>query len=251
MGDSSYSHERRNFPATHHSAIVALKSENRQERHRAMSALAETYWRPVYSYLRFKWKKNREDARDLTQSFFTAAIDKDYLLAYDPSVARFRTFLRTCVDRFVQNSAKFDSRIKRGGASDLVSIDFAQLESGWDPGQLAGGETPEERFEKDWIRSLFVLALDRLQRQMEAEGKAAQFNAFKRYDIDRFELDEKVTYEELATELKIDTTTLTNYLSSTRRRFREIVLEVLAQITASESEYRDEARIVLGIDIDK
>ncbi len=221
------------------------------ERSRALNLLAAAYWRPVYAYLRFRWHKDTEDARDLTQSFFAFAIDKDSLASYDPSIARFRTFLRTCIDRFVQNVDKADSRIKRGGNAHILSIDIADLDHGWDPGRLAGGETPEERFEKDWIRSLFTLALDSLKEHLEAEGKSVQYRAFKRYDLDRVELNEKLSYQDLATELSIDITTLNNYLAATRRLFRTIVLETLAQITASPTEYREEARIVLGIDVEQ
>ena len=245
--NSEPSDNQRNFPATQLSAIVALRSENQTERSRALNLLAAAYWRPVYAYLRFKWHKDKEDARDLTQSFFTTAIDKDYLLSYDPSIARFRTFLRTCLDRFVQNAEKANSRIKRGGDADIVSVEITDL----DPGELAGGETPEERFEKDWIRSLFTLAVDRLREQLESDGKSIQFDAFKRYDLDRVELDEKISYQDLARELDIDTNTLNNYLAAARRRFRTVVLETLAQITASATEYREEARIILGIDVDK
>lgn len=41
---------------------------------------------------------------------------------------------------------------------------------------------------------------------------------------------------------------VTNYLAWTRREFRRLVLEALREITATEEEWRSEARAVLGID---
>jgi hypothetical protein len=42
---------------------------------------------------------------------------------------------------------------------------------------------------------------------------------------------------------------VTNHLARTRRRFREIVLDKLRDMTATDEEFRSEARAVLGIDL--
>src|SRR5439155_26153422 len=60
-----------------------------------------------------------EDAKDLTQAFFTRTLEKNSFERYDPAQARFRTYLRTCVDGFVANERKSAGRIKRGGAVQL------------------------------------------------------------------------------------------------------------------------------------
>ena len=39
---------------------------------------------------------------------------------------------------------------------------------------------------------------------------------------------------------------MTNYLAAMRRRFREIVLDALREVTATEQEFRAEARALLG-----
>ena len=46
-------------------------------RRAAFGALTQAYWRPAYHYLRVQWH-------------------------LEPAKARFRTFLRVCLDRFVQ-----------------------------------------------------------------------------------------------------------------------------------------------------
>ena len=56
-----------------------------------------------------------EDAQDLTQEFFTRAFEREYLSRYDPAKARFRTFVRTCLDGFLANEDKAAARLKRGG----------------------------------------------------------------------------------------------------------------------------------------
>ena len=115
------------FPITSHSAIVAAGSDNQQVRQRALAVIVASYWKPAYKYIRFKWQASNEDAKDLTQGFFAAAIEKNYITGYDSSKASFQTFLRTCLDRFVANQRKAEQRKKRGGDVELFSLDSTEL----------------------------------------------------------------------------------------------------------------------------
>ena len=116
------------FPTTHRSIFERVRSENPEVRRVAFGDLAEGYWRPSYHYLRLQWRQTPEAAEDLVQAFFTTAFEKSYLEKYDPAKAKFRTFLRTCLDRFVQNSQKADRAGKRGGAAPHLSLDFPGAE---------------------------------------------------------------------------------------------------------------------------
>ena len=72
--------------------------------------------------------RSPDDAADLTQGFFLRAFEKDFFAGFDPSRARFRTYLRTCLDGFVANARKADARLKRGGGVTLIPIDFDEAE---------------------------------------------------------------------------------------------------------------------------
>lgn len=50
-----------------------LGSENPAERARAFEVLVRAYWKPVYKYVRLKWRRDAEDAADVTQGFFARA----------------------------------------------------------------------------------------------------------------------------------------------------------------------------------
>src|SRR5438045_5331130 len=125
------------FPATRPSVIRALNTGNRETRARALETLAATYWKPVYKYVRLRWNASREDAEDLTQDFFAQAFDRSTLERYEAGRARFRTFVRTCVDGVVANSRRDAHRVKRGGAVTFVPMDFAGAEM-----ELAGVAPP-------------------------------------------------------------------------------------------------------------
>ena len=94
---------------------------------------------------------------------------------------------------------------------------------------------------REWVRSVFALAVDRLR---GASG-ADEFTLFEAYDLDE---SSRLSYRELGARLGMSETTVTNRLSAVRRRFREIVLDVLRDATASEPEFRSEVRSLLGID---
>jgi len=215
------------FPTTRRSALSAMRSADPAERARGFETLVAAYWRPVYKYIRIKWSKSSEDAQDLTQGFFVRAMEKQFFRGYDPARAAFRTFLRTCLDGFVANEHQADQRLKRGGGVEVLSLDFEGAEGELQQHPAPDGMTPEECFHREWLRSVFGLAVDTLRRECEAEGKGVHFRLFERYDLEEAG---GLTYEALAAELGQPATAVTNYLAATRRRFRRIVLELMGEV---------------------
>jgi hypothetical protein len=71
--------------------------------------------------------------------------------------------------------------------------------------------------------------------------------AFENYDLDSSDTESRPTYAELADTLGTSVVDLTNQLAFARREFRSIVLELLREMTASDEEFRQEARSLLGI----
>lgn len=76
------------FPATRNSLLVATRSRDPEERRRAFGVLVASYWKPVYKYLRLRWRASAEDAEDLTQGFFARAFEKGFFDTFDPARAR-------------------------------------------------------------------------------------------------------------------------------------------------------------------
>lgn len=242
------------FPLTRWSAVLAARSDDPAERARALDLLVRAYWKPVYKYIRIRWNKPREDAQDFTQEFFAGAIEKGFFDRFDPAKARLRTFVRVCVDGMVANEAKAAGRLKRGGDAVHLSLDFdsAETELGWAPvaaiREIASPDSMEEFFEKEWVRSLFSLAVETLRTECERRGKTIHFRLFEIYDLEDQDASGRASYDELAREFGIAVTDVTNYLSFARREFRRIALEKLQEMCASENEFRREARAIFGID---
>lgn len=234
------------FPKTRHSAFEAIRSDDYGQRQVAYETIFSCYWKPTYKYIRLKWRESPENAEDLTQSFLAAAFEKRYFDSFDPSKARFHSFLRLCVDRFIGNRRKEASRLKRGGDSCSVSLDFEDAEQEIALHPASATLEGEDFFEREWLRSLVSLSIEKLRRECIDGGREVHFTLFEKYDLDRDERDVPVSYQDLATELGLTTIAVTNHLASVRRAFRRILLSHLRELTATEAEYRDEARRLLG-----
>jgi RNA polymerase sigma factor (sigma-70 family) len=238
------------FPLTRFSVIEAARSTDSAERSRALETLCAAYWKPVYKYVRLRWNRAAPDAQDLTQGFFAELLERELLNRFDPRKSRLRTYLRVCVDSFVLNEDKAARRLKRGGNVQHLALDFAGAEqelgaATLDPGSLASPDSLEEFFEKEWVRSLFALAVEDLRRLCDEKGRERTFKLFEAYDLDG---DDAISYDQLAADFGIPTTDVTNALAWARREFRGIALDRLREICGSEDEFQREAKAAFGWD---
>jgi RNA polymerase sigma-70 factor (ECF subfamily) len=230
------------FPLTRNSILAAATSVDPNERLRARDAISLAYWKPVYKYSRLKWRLSRHEAEDFVQDFFLRLIEKDFLRAFDPAKGRLRTFLRTCVDRLYLNQVRDRSRQKRC-AGVMLNLDEAEEE-------LAKAGSPEsldDYFDKEWVRNLMSLALERFRIECTSSGREQDFNLFTEYEI-ADDGDSSPSYASLATRHGVMVTEVTNHLARARRGFRRCVLDQLRDMTASEQEFRREAKSLLGYD---
>jgi DNA-directed RNA polymerase specialized sigma24 family protein len=233
------------FPVTRHSVVFAIRSEQADVRGAAYDALVSAYWKPVFKYVRLKWHASPDDAADLTQAFFLRAFEKDFFGAFDPARAKFRTFLRTCLDGFVANSRKADSRLKRGGGTTIVPIDVAEAERELAQQAVNAVDDYDAYFHREWLRTLFAAAATRLRDGCAARGRPVRFIVFEKYDLVGEEAD-RPTYGELARNLGLSPADVTNELAAARREFRQFVREALRAQCATDEEFEAESRALGG-----
>lgn len=195
----------------------------------ALERVAALYWKPVYRFVRIKFHKSNEDAKDLTQGFFASALEREFLARFDPAKASFRTYVRMAVERFAATVHEAANRRKRGGGAA-----FEPLEE-----ETAAGESAEDAFEREWRRQLFSLALDDLRARCEAAGKQLQWRIFESYDLAD---GARPSYAELAARFGVAETAVTNHLAWARRTLRELVSERMRGVTSGDGELRAEMR---------
>ncbi len=236
------------FPATRHSVVAALGGADAAASDAAWETLVRGYWRPVYAYLRHRWNASHDDAQDLTQEFFARAHHDGFFTGFDPARARFRTFLRVCLDRLVLREREAQGRQKRGGSAPHLSLDFDSAERDLAATVADPSADPEATFRREWIRALFGRVVGTLEERARGAGRMVPFEVFRAYDLEGPGAAERPTYDGLARRFGIPVTQVTNYLSAMRRAFRQAALEELRAQCGSEDEYAAEARALFGAD---
>jgi RNA polymerase sigma factor (sigma-70 family) len=226
--DTAIGGPRDHFPSTQVSLLQATAAGLSSE---ALELVIALYWKPVYRFIRLKFHKNNEDAKDLTQGFFAVALQRDFFARFDPAKASFRSYLRMAVERFAANQHAAANRQKRGG-----DIEFETVEE-----QAVATESPAQAFEREWQRQLFCLALDDLRAHCEGSGKQVQFRIFQDYDLAD---GDRPSYAELANRHGIAETSVTNYLAWARRMLLGFVTERLRGTTSGPRELSEEMRRV-------
>jgi RNA polymerase sigma factor (sigma-70 family) len=233
------------FPATRLSVVERTRSGDAETRRVALAAIIDAYWKPAYKYLRLKWALDADEAADLTQEFFTSTLEKEVVEKYDAKRARFRTYLRLCLDGFASNARKAERRLKRGGGVTIVPLDFETAEGEMAAHQPAVGADLDEVFYREWVRALLERSVSDLRRHADQAGRPEMFEVFARYDlIDDGEA--RPTYAAIASALNLTVATVTNHLAAMRRQFRKIVLDRLRELTSSDEEWEAEAAKLLG-----
>jgi DNA-directed RNA polymerase specialized sigma24 family protein len=224
------------FPDTRISIVVALSSDDPSLRTRAVELVVSAYRAPVIAVLRRQWSLDLPDAEDLAHDFLAHALEREWLARYDRTKGRFRTFLRTCLQDFASTAHQAASRLKRGGHIQVLSLDHADT--------TANDADVDRVFEQEWVRSVMTLSLERLREECAASGRGKTYDVFVAHDIDG--ADDPPRYADLAARFGIPVTQVANYLHWARGHFRGHVLDTLRALTASDEEFRDEARALLG-----
>ena len=233
--DTAMGGAERPFPTTRHSLIHSAAGTGTLARE-ALDAILAVYWKPAYKHVRIQWKRSNEEAKDLVQGFFTALIEQPILAAFDPSKARFRTYLKACLDHFVMKQDESASRLKRGGRAAHFDFDTAERE-------LAGCPSVEDVFLREWQREMFALALRDLGDLCRTNGKQLHYRVFEQYDLAD---SPRPSYADLAARHSIPVTAVTNHLAWARRELRRLVLLRLRAVTPDDRECHAELRVLFG-----
>lgn len=231
---------RRTFPPTRVSVVERLSSADEPSRRAAADVLARAYWGPVVVLLQLRWHLERADAEDLAQEFFAAALEKDWFTRYEPAKGRFRTFVRTCLDRFAGGAERAKSRLKRGGGAEHESLDDESAVLATAPDEF------DARIHAEWVGGVLSLALETFRADATGRGKSVAFELFQAYDVDDPPDDKRASYRALALRFAIPETQVTNHLNWARREFRQHVLAALRSLAGNDAEFRADARDLLG-----
>jgi RNA polymerase sigma factor (sigma-70 family) len=230
--------ERRLFATTHWSLVLAASEGHHADGAReALTTLCETYWYPLYAFLRGRGH-GPADAEDLTQSFFAMLLEKQVLRHADPARGRFRSFLLSALQNFAANVHARNTAAKRGGVNRLLPLDFESAEGRFTRDPIST-DSPERSFDRLWALTLLERAMSRLQEEALRRSKQAHFAALKPHLTGD---GAEVTYAETGDALGMSEGAVKVAVHRLRRRFRDIVRDEISQTVASPDEIDDELR---------
>jgi len=203
----------------------------------ALAALYESYWYPLYAFLRNRGY-GPEAAEDLIQAFFTRLLEKGILRQADPARGRFRSFLLTSLKNFAANEHERDVARKRGGGASLLSLELDTAEGRFQL-EPPTDETPERVFDRRWAVTLLERALAALDERHRKAGKAEQFERLKIYLTGE---QPPMEYAEMAEQLGMTYQAVKTAVHRLRRQFRDVVSAEIAQTVESPDDIEDEMR---------
>lgn len=230
------------FATTHWSVVLAAGRKSSPQAQEALGRLCQTYWYPLYAYLR-REGCSPHDAQDLTQEFFARFIAKDYLADVHRERGRFRSFLLAALRHFLANERDRVRARKRGGGCQVVSLDAEEAEARFalEPADEA---SPDRLYERRWALTVLEGVLARLKQEYAQAGKADLFERLKgALAAGRG----GVPYAEVARQLRMTEEAVKVAVHRLRKRYRELLRAEIAHTVASPEEIEDEIRHLFAV----
>ncbi len=231
------------FESTRWSIVLAAGTSKTPASTRALSILCETYWAPIYAYIRRRGY-GVEDAEDLTQGLFAHLLEKKGFDSVSRDRGKFRTFLLASMKNFAANEWRKGQTRKRGSGARGVPVDFMNAERRLSTEPDGSSQTPESLFEKHWALALLSRVLDELRRDYEKAGYEEIFNSLKAClavsEVRR-------PHRELADELGIFVGAVKVAIHRMRKRYRQRLLDEIAQTVGPDEDIQEELQYIFRV----
>ncbi len=221
----------RPFPETLWTQVLRAKEGDEAARREALERLFQSYWRPLYSAIRYGWSRNHEEAKDLAQTFLADLWEREFWKDVDPALGRFRGFLKAALKNFMLNQNQARACLKRGGGKLSVPIEEIP--------EPAGGGSPEEILDREWIQTVLTEAMERLRRTYPTHS---YYDVLFGYYVD----PRGATYAELAERLGIAEAAVRYALAEGKEKLRLLIQESVRRYSSSQSDLEEEIRFILG-----
>ena len=209
--------------------LVARSRGGDTEASVALSELCEAYYAPVVVFLR-REGRDEDAARELAHDFFARLLEGGAIDGARPGRGRFCSYLLGALKHFAADQRDRAHSAKRGGGAEHAGIDEGT--------EIADGgvESPDRAFDRQWALTVLERAMGRLESEMRAEGKSAQFEALHPW----LTVDAESSRGAAAATLGISVEAVKVAVHRLRKRFREAVKTEIAQTVSEAADVREE-----------
>jgi RNA polymerase sigma-70 factor (ECF subfamily) len=225
------------FVTTRWTVVLSAGRKSSPQSDRALAELCQTYWYPLYAYVR-RQGRAKEDAEDLVQAFFTRFLEKNYLEGLCAERGKFRAFLLASLKHFLANEWDKANRQKRGGGVQHLSLDWQGADNRFhleprDP------TSPDRLFDREWALALLERVISRLGEECIRDGKGQLFEQARRYLMVG---EQTIPYAEAARALGTDEGAVRVAVHRLRKHYRELLREEIAQTLSDPAQVQEELR---------
>lgn len=227
------------FHSTHWSIVRGGASADAELRRVSLERLCNQYWFPLYAHLRRKGR-DADRSADLVQGFFAQLLSRDGLSTVKEDVGPFRAWLMGALRNHERDEVARERALKRGGGAVPIPID---PEEGERRLELAGEslDDPVRAFDRAWALSVLDQGLLLLEQEMKRSGDARRFEVLgPQLSIGG---DDRPR-EELARELGMKPVALRVALMRLRRRYQELLIQVVTDSVGSAEEAGEELELL-------
>jgi RNA polymerase sigma factor (sigma-70 family) len=229
------------FATTHWTVVLAAGGRDSPQADLALEELCRTYWYPLYVYVR-RQTPTREDAEDLTQTFFARLLEKNYLTGLNSERGRFRAFLLAALKHFLANEWDRARRQKRGGGLAPVPLDWQNADTRYQidpPDNLS----PDKLYDRAWAVTVLERVLARLRDENTTEGKAELFGQLKPFLMVG---KSAIPYAQVADTLKLTEGAVRVAVHRLRNRYRELLRDEVRQTISDPAQVEAEMRALFS-----
>ena len=225
------------FVTTRWTVVLHAGRKSSPQSDRALGELCQTYWYPLYAYVRRRGK-TKEDAEDLVQAFFEKFLEKNYLEGLSAGRGKFRAFLLASLKHFLANEWDKSQRQKRGGGVPHLSLDWPSADARFhlDPPDPA---SPDKTFDREWALALLERVIARLREECARDGKEKLFQQSRGYLMVG---ESAIPYADAARALAMDEGAVRVAVHRLRKRYRELLRDEIAQTLGDPAQVAEELR---------
>ena len=229
------------FTTTHWSVVLEAQGESPAAQ-RALEILCQTYWRPLYGFIR-KQGLGREEAQDVVQEFFARLLEHRNLNTVRREKGRLRSYLLVSVKRFVASERQRAKGVKRYESGPRISLDEL-LESDIADFELAETLSADRLYERRWALAVLEQVLTRLESEYRAANNAVLFDRLKEFLVGE---RGPPTQAEIANEFGMTENAVKQAFHRFRQRYRVLLREEIAHTVAQPGDVEDELRHFVSV----
>ena len=231
-----------NFPNTRWTMVLRLRSTSEPKRQRAFEELCRAYWKPLYVFAR-RCGRAEQDAEDLTQGFFAQLLRRPDLGPLAPEQGRLRLFLKTAFRHFITDEVRRETRQKRGGRTEIFSLDLASAERQFQK-VLSDAVTPDEEFDRQWARTILRRTLGALREKFCARGR---LETWRELEVFLGPDDAAPAYAAVAAKLGQTENAIAAAVGRMRDEFRTLLRQEVADTLVDGEDVDEELRYLLRL----